>query len=161
MDLYVMRHGDAMPVGGAIPDDAQRPLSPSGKIQVRDVAAGLKRRGITLDLIISSPLKRAQETAAELALGLEIVRVDVSAALSPNRSPAGVKALVACYPQVRSLLMIGHHPDVTLWTAYLANLDPSVCPLFSTASITALQWDKKKAEFLWFQTSDQLSHPSK
>jgi phosphohistidine phosphatase len=157
MDLYVMRNGEALPVGGAIAEDAQRPLSPAGRMQVRSVAGGLQRRGIALDLIISSPLKRAQETAAVLAQGLAVSQVETSAALAPDRSPAGVQALIGCYPQARGLLIVGHHPDVTLWTAFLAHMDPSVCPLFSTASISALRLDKKKAEFLWFQTSDQLA----
>ena len=161
MKLYIMRHGIALPVGGSIQEDTQRPLSPAGKVQVQRVAEGLKRRKEVPAIVLSSPLRRAQETARLAAETLGVSAVETSPVLGPNTSPAGIRTLLASQPAVSGVLLVGHHPDVTLWIAFLAGLDPSVCPFFGTASIAALQLtpDKVKAEFLWFQTSEQLTQP--
>jgi phosphohistidine phosphatase len=159
MNLYIMRHGEALPTGGAIQEDAQRPLSALGKTQVQGVAEGLRRRRLQLTAVFSSPLVRAQETAQIIAQVMNMAPPTASAALAPNASPAGLSALLASQNSAQSILWVAHHPDVTVWTAFLAGLDSSVCPIFGTASIAALQLEpsKKKAEFLWFQTSEQLA----
>ncbi len=59
MDLYLIRHADAVPLGEqGITDDAHRPLSAKGIIQTIALAASLGRMGVRLDKIVSSPLLR-------------------------------------------------------------------------------------------------------
>ena len=154
-----MRHGEALPVGGSIPDDSARPLSPAGKAQVQKVAEGLRRQAPVLEAIICSPLKRATETGQILAQVLGVSSLEISKYLAPSTSTTGIHPLLKKYAQSKSILMVGHHPDVTELTALLTGLDPSACPLFGTASIVALAFEpkQKKATFLWYQTSEQLS----
>jgi phosphohistidine phosphatase SixA len=154
-----MRHGDALPVGGAILEDAQRPLSGAGRHQVMTVAKGFQQRVEDLEIVFSSPLRRAEETAGIMGGAMGLALIETSRALAPNASPAGIRALLKSQADIKSMLWVAHHPDVTLWTAIFTGLDPSVCPLFGTASIAALQFDSsfQKAEFLWFQTSEQLA----
>jgi phosphohistidine phosphatase len=123
------------------------------------VAEGLKRIAPAPEVIFSSPLDRAQETAQIMAATMGIARVDTSTSLAPDASPAVLRALLSSHSGLQGILLVGHHPDVTVWTSYLTGLDASASPLFGTASIAALQYDpnKKKADFLWFQTSEQLS----
>jgi len=64
MDIYLVRHGEAMAKWGEDPDPG---LSKNGKRQAIDLAKFLKRRLPRDVLLISSPLQRAQETAAPLA----------------------------------------------------------------------------------------------
>lgn len=152
MNLFIMRHGDALPVGGAIREDTLRPLSPQGHTQVRQVATVFKEKSLPLKAIVSSPLIRATETAAIMAEVLQITQVVQSPALSPSASPRGLNAILSAHSG-EGLLWVGHHPDVTLWIAFFTGLDPSVCPLFGTASMAALHFpdSSAKAEFLWFQ----------
>jgi phosphohistidine phosphatase len=64
MDLYLIRHADALPVEAAnTGSDAERPLSVTGQEQARSVAEGLQRRGVRLNYLAASPLVRAQQTA--------------------------------------------------------------------------------------------------
>jgi phosphohistidine phosphatase len=153
MRIYLMRHGEALPVGGAITEDAQRPLSPQGSEQVLRVAKNFKKMSHPLSVVMCSPLRRAQETARVFSRVLGLDPVQVSSALAPHASPAGLVTLAQATPDASGLLWVGHHPDVTLWIAFMTGLDASVCPLFGTASLAALDFDpqQKKAELLWFQ----------
>src|SRR5581483_88867 len=67
MDFYLIRHAHAQAVGeGGITDDADRPLSETGRGQCGPLAAALVRRGVHLDYVVSSPLLRAKQTAEGL-----------------------------------------------------------------------------------------------
>jgi phosphohistidine phosphatase len=64
MLLYLVRHGvafDADPTQW--PDDRDRPLTPDGEKKFREVAAGLATLAPTVDVVLSSPLVRAWQTA--------------------------------------------------------------------------------------------------
>ena len=64
MELYLIRHADALALGErGITDDAERPLSEQGENQCRTLAHGLLQKGITLDGLVASPLVRAKQTA--------------------------------------------------------------------------------------------------
>jgi phosphohistidine phosphatase len=64
MDLYLIRHADAAPLGeSGSTDDATRPLTAEGQQQARDLAGGLKRRQIHPSIVVTSPLLRARQTA--------------------------------------------------------------------------------------------------
>ena len=59
MELYLVRHGQAEARGDAWPDDRLRPLTSSGIRQFRKAAKGLRRAGVHLDVILTSPLTRS------------------------------------------------------------------------------------------------------
>lgn len=67
MELYLIRHADALPLGeGGVMEDAERPLSDTGKAQVKTLAAALQRHGVRPGVLVTSPLLRARQTAEEL-----------------------------------------------------------------------------------------------
>src|SRR3979411_2836134 len=92
-ELYLIRHGIAEERGDTWPDDAKRPLTEEGMASMRKEARGLARLGVILDVVLSSPLVRAKQTAELLATGLDprpaIVSVD---SLGPEGSYAAVVA---------------------------------------------------------------------
>jgi phosphohistidine phosphatase len=61
MDLFILRHGEADKFGN---DDFLRPLTVAGAMDVTRVAEWLKDLGVKFDAIITSPLKRAHQTAS-------------------------------------------------------------------------------------------------
>lgn len=71
MDLVLVRHGEPVRVEGAGDEPADPPLTPAGAEQARRVGAWLAAEEI--DHVVTSPLRRARETARPLAstLGLE------------------------------------------------------------------------------------------
>ena len=71
MELYLIRHADAAPVGqNGVLDDALRPLTPKGQEQSKAVGHGLVRRGVRLPMVVASPLLRARQTAEGIAQAL-------------------------------------------------------------------------------------------
>ena len=69
VQLYVMRHGIALPHGTPGMSDDDRPLTPQGEKRVRQIARGL--RDLDLERIVTSPLPRAFRTAEIVASELE------------------------------------------------------------------------------------------
>ncbi|HKT10294.1 MAG TPA: phosphohistidine phosphatase SixA [Terriglobia bacterium] len=113
--LYVMRHGIAVARGDpGFPDDAKRPLTPEGKKKLKAVARGLFRLGLCVDSIISSPLVRASETAAIVSEVLAPgVKVESSEFLRPGGSLQALLTSLAKRGDHRSVLIIGHEPDLS------------------------------------------------
>src|ERR1700760_1085438 len=90
MELYLFRHGIADdPQAGQ--SDADRALTAEGRRKTAEVIKTARRAGLDPSLIVSSPYKRAMETAQIAADGLDykgdIVRLD---ALVPHGSPEKV-----------------------------------------------------------------------
>ena len=120
-ELYIMRHGLAVARGSiGFADDAQRPLQPEGKDKMQEIAEGLKRVGLELDWVVSSPLVRAVETARIVAESLaSSAAVDVCDAMRPGGSPEEVIAFLAKRPSRTRVLVVGHEPDLSELAARL------------------------------------------
>ena len=68
MNLYFMRHGIAAPAArSGLPMDRQRSLTARGKNRIRKIAAAMKAMGLSFDCILTSPLRRARQTADMVA----------------------------------------------------------------------------------------------
>src|ERR1700689_4445795 len=67
MMLYVMRHALAEDAAAGV-DDAARHLTEKGRERTRAAAAGMRAMGIVPDVILTSPLARALETADAMHL---------------------------------------------------------------------------------------------
>jgi phosphohistidine phosphatase len=78
------------------------------------------KAGVNPTLIISSPYKRAMETAAiaarELQYNSEIVRSDL---LTPNSSPPDLWSEIRAHRDEPSILLAGHEPLFSATLAYL------------------------------------------
>ena len=120
-ELYIMRHGLAVARGSVgFADDAQRPLQPEGKEKLREIAEGLKRTGLELDWVVSSPLVRAVETARIIAESLAAsAPVDVCDAMRPGGSPEEVISFLAKRHGRARVLVVGHEPDLSELAARL------------------------------------------
>src|SRR4030095_12070306 len=70
-ELYLMRHGSAGERGNAWPDDGKRPLSENGMTRMRKSMRGLAEAGLTIDVVLTSPLVRTRQTAEIVAAGLQ------------------------------------------------------------------------------------------
>lgn len=120
-ELYLIRHGLAAEQGEAWPDDAKRPLTDQGVRRLRKTAGALEAIGATLDVILSSPLVRARQTAEILAAGLAshppVVLTD---ALSPGGAHAAVLDELARYARLRRLGLVGHEPGIGALAARLS-----------------------------------------
>ncbi len=121
MNLYLVRHADALPNGvQGITSDADRPLSDKGLEQVKSLAAAFRRLEIPLQKIVTSPLRRARQTAEELLRGLEPSGLELLECdeLAPEGS---VKKLARFLRDLDAseVALVGHQPDLSLHAAWL------------------------------------------
>jgi phosphohistidine phosphatase len=108
MQLYFLRHGEADWPGWTEPDD-ERPLTDFGKKEVRQLAKFLSRLNVKPDLIVTSPLPRALQTAEAAAEQLK-TKLRQDEALEPG---FGIRELSTVLKRHRSkvLMLVGHEPD--------------------------------------------------
>ena len=113
VELYIIRHGLAEERGAAWPDDARRPLTGEGMARLRKEARGLRTIGVAFDVILTSPLVRARQTAEILGAGLEprphLVNIE---SLSPDRSYAAVMSDLAKHGKRGRIALVGHEPSI-------------------------------------------------
>ena len=143
-ELYIMRHGIAA-AGGTpeYPEDAKRPLTPEGKKKMQEISKGLKRLGVAVDWIVSSPLVRAVETAEIVAPALlSEGQVENSETLSPGGSPEALVAHLAKHPNRRRVLVVGHEPDLSVLAARLVGAGRHVNLAFKKGGCCLIEFEE-------------------
>jgi phosphohistidine phosphatase len=112
MDLYILRHGLAGSREEWTGPDAERPLTSKGRSRSRAAARGLARLGVAPDVILTSALVRAAETARLTAAALH-APVDEVQALEPGKLEKGYRSLLQSYAEAASVMLVGHEPDLS------------------------------------------------
>ena len=114
MNLYLLRHASA---GTKRPNplvDGKRPLDREGKHHCLRLANVLNLLKIQFDLIVSSPLKRALQTASLVGteMGYEN-QVLLSNGLAPTATLADFQKLLRECNGNEDVLLVGHNPNLT------------------------------------------------
>ena len=130
MELLLWRHADAedgMP-------DAGRALTKKGLKQAKQVAQWLKPRLPSGCLILASPTKRAQQTAAALDLPYTTerrigVQADITDLIAASNWPE----------RKGTVILVGHQPTLGQLAARLLSGEPS-------------DWNIKKGALWWFSS---------
>ena len=115
MDLYIIRHAIAQPIGSKNDfTDEKRKLTAQGRDLMREAARGLRNLGVQFDLILTSPLIRAIETAEIVAevLGYDQSLVEQTANLAPGASFAELFSEIKRHKGIESIALVGHQPDL-------------------------------------------------
>jgi phosphohistidine phosphatase len=110
MELYLLRHGIAADIGPDGSGDAGRPLTEDGIAKMREEARGLRLLGLRLDVLLSSPLVRARQTA-EIAGRALSVEMQLAGALAPGCDLARLRGLLAEHRGAERVMIVGHEPD--------------------------------------------------
>lgn len=108
MQLYFLRHGEADWPGWTKPDD-ERPLTDFCRKEVRQVGKFLVRLKVNPDLVVSSPLPRALQTA-EIAAEQLKTKLRQDEALEPGFGISELSAVLKRHP-AKVLMLVGHEPD--------------------------------------------------
>ncbi len=120
MQLLLVRHAEAVDVGGDITADAARHLTPRGLDTARRLADTLAARRFQLEAVVSSPFVRAKQTAEPLlALAPPGSVLHLCPDLVPmGQNPKGVAAMLAGLG-VASAAVVGHLPDIAVFAGWL------------------------------------------
>jgi phosphohistidine phosphatase len=119
-ELYLVRHAIAADRGEEWPDDDKRPLTVRGVSRFKDAVEGLRKIGVEVDEIFTSPLVRAKHTADLLAAGLPgKPPVKTLDALAPGHTPTSVMAQLTRAARRRRLAIVGHEPGLGELAAHL------------------------------------------
>jgi phosphohistidine phosphatase len=112
-ELIIIRHGlaeDRKPKPGF--DDRARRLTPQGRKKFRDAACGLRRWIPEVNLLLTSPLIRARETAAILTKAARWPEAKTCAELDPAEDPAALLARLRKFRASR-MAIVGHEPQLS------------------------------------------------
>ena len=110
MQLYFLRHGEADWPNWKRSDD-ERPLTDFGKKEMRDVAKFLARLKVAPDLIVTSPLPRASQTAKIAAEHLK-AKLREDELLAPGFGVSELRTVLKRHHS-KVLILVGHEPDFT------------------------------------------------
>jgi phosphohistidine phosphatase len=125
MYLYLIRHGIAVdldPIAlNSMVNDELRPLTKTGRKKIEQVADRLDKLGLTFDLIITSPLVRARQTADILIDKQISSKLEVSKGLKPvgNIQSWLMEWNTRSTSSISTLALIGHEPNLSEWAELL------------------------------------------
>jgi phosphohistidine phosphatase len=120
MLVYVVRHASAGESRSDPKKDEKRPLDKEGVEQCRQLGRALATLRVEISLVISSPLKRATQTASLLSneIGYESKLV-LDDALRPQANFAAFRALLQLYKKSDSIMVVGHNPSISQFASRL------------------------------------------
>jgi phosphohistidine phosphatase len=121
MELYLIRHGIAEDKRLGIKDE-ERSLTKEGRQKTEKVAQKLVKLGLNFDLILTSPLVRARQTAEILIAEKLSSKLEESSHLAPNGEISSwLKDWLEPrnYSENTQLALVGHEPDFTNWAEIL------------------------------------------
>lgn len=135
MRIYLVRHGDAVPEEDA-GSDRDRWLSPKGREGARILGRLLREQSVEPDVILSSPLPRAVQTAELLAQSLDYLGIVTSLrCLEPSAQPRVAASEIMA--RGATVLVVSHEPAISSLGAYL--LGRPAFPQFRTAQCCAIE----------------------
>ena len=122
MEIYLVRHGIAED-GGEGTRDGSRALTEKGRRRFQKTARAFGKLGRKLDLILTSPLVRAVQTAEILAGETRYGTVAVLEELDPKFDAEAVREAVAKRAEKNeTVALVGHEPQLSLVLAALSGV---------------------------------------
>lgn len=120
MQFVIIRHAIAEERETWAPrDDSLRPLTASGKKKMKEAAKGLRALVPRFDVLATSPLTRAMQTAQILAKVYEKSQPTVVDVLSPGQRPAAVVAWLRTQAAHKTVAVVGHEPGLGSLASWL------------------------------------------
>ncbi|MDG6256960.1 MAG: phosphohistidine phosphatase SixA [Methanomicrobiaceae archaeon] len=124
MDLYILRHGKAALHVADPVQDAARPLTRAGAKEMQSIARWIAARGIAFDLVVTSPLPRARETAEIVARACGIEdRLVEWIELAQGHDPGTVVAKLQdeCEREAcpSTVMIVGHEPGLSILISHI------------------------------------------
>jgi phosphohistidine phosphatase len=163
VNIYFLRHGIAVERGApGFEDDSARPLTREGKKQLRKTSRALRKMKLEFDLILSSPLLRAKQTAEIVAKNLKLKkRLKFSGELKPDGSMKNLfRRLNELKPAPKNLLLVGHEPYLSRLISILVSGGENTAIDFKKGGLCKLDVEKLRfglcAKLAWLLMPKQM-----
>jgi phosphohistidine phosphatase len=150
MNLYLMRHANAGLRRENPVLDARRGLVKEGKDQCMLMARVLSALKVQVDVVVSSPLKRAMQTAQFVGteLGYE-AKVEVSKALLPGADYAAFQQMLNKYADREGVLVVGHNPNLYQFLGRLVTSNGGAAIRLRKGSVARIRIDRRPPIMQW------------
>jgi phosphohistidine phosphatase len=113
VDVYLIRHADAVEETLVLPDPA-RHLSAAGRAQARALGERLRWHDCSPLVVWTSPLVRAVQTAELVAAGLHYEGdVQTQTGLAPGGDAHAIEKSLAALEPTASVILVGHEPGIS------------------------------------------------
>jgi phosphohistidine phosphatase len=157
MEIYFMQHGEAH----AKDQDPERSLTPGGEDQIRSSGKALKKLGVDVDLMVSSPKKRARQTAEIVAeeLGYSKEGIAVTEVLEPLAPAEDAIAYLRRFGGKGKMLLAGHLPSLGEIASNLMSEGTDVSIHFEMGGVCRIDVEAlptHKGDLRWVLTPTQL-----
>jgi len=150
MQLLFLRHGLAEARETWVGDDGERPLTDQGRKALKRTAARLVDFGLVPELVVTSPLVRARETAEIAAAGLGVSDLLVEdARLAPGFDALRLRAILEERPVSGAIMLVGHEPDFSDTIAELIGGGRIVCKKGGLARVDVADAGLRGGELVW------------
>ncbi len=140
--LFILRHGKSD--WGTGQPDFERPLAERGRTAAKRVGAWMKDQGMMPDRVISSPARRARETAESVCRTLGLKEGGIC--FDERIYGGSVAEMLACLADhasdARQVLLVGHNPGLEELVDFLTQgqiMQPDDGKLLPTAALAALR----------------------
>jgi phosphohistidine phosphatase len=120
MELILLRHGKAEPHGHPH-GDSERALVPKGVEQARRAGAYLRMAGQLPEIILTSPLLRAKQTAEVFSVAARLPGPVVQSWLAIGMHPDVALRELAAFTEFKRVCLVGHEPDFSSFIAWVTN----------------------------------------
>jgi phosphohistidine phosphatase len=157
MEIYLMQHGESY----SKDKDPERSLTPQGEEQIHLSAKALKKMDVKFDLIISSPKKRARQTAEIIAseLGYPKDGIEVTETLEPTVPAKDALSYLVSYSLKNRIFLAGHLPSLGEIASALVTGKSYVSLHFEMGGIVRIDVEELQAhsgDVCWILSPDQL-----
>lgn len=150
MIIYFLRHGLAGDWSEWHDDDVLRPLTEEGNQKMARVAETIARLNLGLDLIITSPLVRAFQTAEIVTKRLNLKgKLIQDERLSPGFDRVKLEKILGEYPEVENILVVGHEPDFSQTISALIGGGRVICKKGGLARVNVTNRSPLQGELVW------------
>lgn len=148
MILYFLRHGLAGDRDAWQGDDLERPLTKKGVLHMERTAKAFRKMGVKVDAILSSPLKRAVQTAQIAAETLDM-EVTLDERLGYGFGIEALSLIVAEHPQAEALMLVGHEPDFSSTVSALTGGSDILMKKGGLARVDLKEGSELKGRLVW------------
>jgi phosphohistidine phosphatase len=154
MLLYFLRHASAGKTMLNPKKDERRPLDEEGILQARYMGRLLANLDVQVDQIVSSPLKRARQTASLVANELAFeAAVQIDDALRPEAEFQQFQAMVARYGKYDAIMVVGHNPSFTEFLSKAVSARSGAAQIeFKKGSVAKVDMHGRTGTLQWLVT---------